>query len=747
MERGFFGSVVIALALAGCSAAAPEVNVSDESPGANCAHGGQRVQVGEAAPFYVCNGAPGAAGAVGDQGPAGDAGDPGPQGDQGERGAQGDEGPTGPPPTVVVTPEPAGENCPNGGHEIDIQDAAPFFVCNGEDGLDGDVAAAPATIDLTTIDPTDPDQTCGTLGGIRVAAVQAGTELSVAYVCNGADGDAPTVGTTILNVGSEDCPTGGRLITISGADPFPICNGETGTGPAVVVEGAEGCPNGGSRITIGDASPVELCNGADGTAPSLTVTTPIPDDCPNGGFEVRVDGEVEAQFCYPGPPMIDGAEGCDYGGVRVTFDGAAPFEVCDGAPGQNGSTPEIDIVSILPGETLCAGAGGVEITVGADGGEGGSAFVVCNGADGAEGPVGPAGPVSRITVEEIDPVGTGCPAAAVEVTFESFDVDGDPTSESVVVCVDGDPPDVLNVLSCTLAGTVDPLVSAVAGIGGIDAEATVNFFSADPLNTPDDSTWFRFGLADVPTLTTGDDARPDPDDPASWVWSAPVAASGAVDDGGNLWTVSGTGVQDDMDLYGGFLGRVQVSVDDGDTWLDCARAPGGSGADARVVFYSRPPAVASASTLVDFEDSGVGSDFDDYAFTVDGAFDVTSTQIRDEDIYPIDGAGIVLRRASDASITFQTNATGPTNLAIQVRKAFTGASSRILNFNHAGSCIQTEVLTSGSGVDDTVFTWTLFGLDMSLDSSFTLRPGACGSSATTSVHVTIDNVFWAPAID
>lgn len=114
---------------------APQIQVVVEPPGANCPAGGikvtvtqnnmkhdedddHKVMINNPTPqvFFICNGV---------QGPVGPAGPAGPQGPPGPA------GPAGINPLVSV--EPAGANCANGGVKF-VSPQGTFFACNGRDG-------------------------------------------------------------------------------------------------------------------------------------------------------------------------------------------------------------------------------------------------------------------------------------------------------------------------------------------------------------------------------------------------------------------------------------------------------------------------------------------------------------------------------------------------------------------------------------------------------------------------------------
>lgn len=119
------------------------VTVTPEPAGAACAYGGQKLQVGSGTATYVCDGAPGATGAPGE--------------------------------SVAMTPEPAGANCTYGGQKLQVGGGAPAYVCDGAPGAPGSDGLS------VTMTPEPPGANC-LFGGV---ALQVGTG-PVSYVCSGA---------------------------------------------------------------------------------------------------------------------------------------------------------------------------------------------------------------------------------------------------------------------------------------------------------------------------------------------------------------------------------------------------------------------------------------------------------------------------------------------------------------------------------------------------------------------------------
>jgi len=180
------------LAAAGCTGIKGDSAViTQEPPGANCATGGAKVQVGGEAPVYVCNGAQGASG----------------------------EQP-------VATPEEPGSNCPAGGVRIQVGGGTATYVCNGVAGADGTNGLDGQSASVT-VEPAGANCPAGGL------AVQVG-EGPVSYACNGADGQSATVTPEALGA---NCSAGGVRIQVgSGAASF-VCNGAAATSPCMGVPG------------------------------------------------------------------------------------------------------------------------------------------------------------------------------------------------------------------------------------------------------------------------------------------------------------------------------------------------------------------------------------------------------------------------------------------------------------------------------------------------------------------------------
>lgn len=166
--------------------------MTPEAPGANCALGGVKVQVGSGAPTYVCDGAVGATGADGQ--------------------------------SATVATEPPGDSCADGGVKVAVGGGVPTYVCNGAVGAVG-AAGASATVVAEA-----PGANCA-VGGVKVQ-VGAG---AATYLCNGATGATGAAGAagasvvTTAEPPGANCANGGTKFQVSGNAPAYVCNGSAGT--------------------------------------------------------------------------------------------------------------------------------------------------------------------------------------------------------------------------------------------------------------------------------------------------------------------------------------------------------------------------------------------------------------------------------------------------------------------------------------------------------------------------------------
>ena len=327
---------------------------------------------------------------------------------------------------VTVTAEPAGDNCAAGGTRIETDDGA-FYVCNGQAGS-GSV----------TVTPELAGDNCQA-GGFRLDSV-SGTS----YVCHGVAGangaagaDGQSVSVALEGPGTN-CPNGGfRLQSASGTSY--VCHGAAGSNGAAGADGQSvsvtaespgaNCPNGGFRLQSASgtsyvchgapgASGANGANGADGQSVSVTAEAPGA-NCPNGGFRLQ-SASGTSYVCHgaPGTNGTNGANGadgqsvavtpespgtnCPNGGFRLQSASGTSY-VCHGAPGARGADGQsVSVTPVAPGSD-CPNGGFQLVSVN------GTSYV-CHGAAGADGQsvsVTPEGP------------GLNCPAGGYRLDSAS----------------------------------------------------------------------------------------------------------------------------------------------------------------------------------------------------------------------------------------------------------------------------------------------------------------------------------------
>jgi hypothetical protein len=106
--------------------------------------------------------------------------------------------------------------------------------------------------------------------------------------------------------------------------------------------------------------------------------------------------------------------------------------------------------------------------------------------------------------------------------------------------------------------------------------------------------------------------------------------------------------------------------------------------------------------------------------------------------FPIDGQGILLRRASDSYLETTVPA-GVGTFSFEYRKAYTGGNARQLELLVNGTSVAiTPEFGAGSGENTTVYT---FSYDLNTTAPTLVKIKLSGS-ADTNRHVTVDNISW-----
>jgi hypothetical protein len=324
------------------------VATTAELPGANCALGGVKLEVGldadrngmldpaeavVALTRYVCNGQQGVRGDTGATGSQGSQGVPGPQGQQG---TQGPQGPDGQATLVKTSTEAAGANCATGGVKFEagsdanrngmleageVNASLTRYVCNGAQGPQG----------IQGVQGTQ-----GAKGDTGATGTQGIQGIQGAQGNQGLDG-VPTVALTTNEAAGANCATGGVRLQL-GADANR--NGVLDAGEVnasltrYVCNGAQGIQ--GIQGAQGNQGP----QGLDGV-PTVALTTneAAGANCATGGVRLQLGadanrngvldaGEVNASLTRymcngaQGPQGIQGPQGPS-GAVAAYGDGSA----------------------------------------------------------------------------------------------------------------------------------------------------------------------------------------------------------------------------------------------------------------------------------------------------------------------------------------------------------------------------------------------------------------------------------------
>jgi uncharacterized repeat protein (TIGR02543 family) len=162
--------------------------------------------------------------------------------------------------------------------------------------------------------------------------------------------------------------------------------------------------------------------------------------------------------------------------------------------------------------------------------------------------------------------------------------------------------------------------------------------------------------------------------------------------------------------------------------------------DITVKFVDDVPPVGG-SFVETFDASSATRSYADGSFTGVNGVVWTFVHARDEENTPIDGKGIMLRRAAEKSSLSATFTNGIGEFSFEYRKAFTGANPRkyAVDVTHNGTTT-TYVLPefgSGSGAQDDIYEFTQA---LNLTGTVTIKIYATGS--TSNQQATFDNFTW-----
>lgn len=149
------------------------------------------------------------------------------------------------------------------------------------------------------------------------------------------------------------------------------------------------------------------------------------------------------------------------------------------------------------------------------------------------------------------------------------------------------------------------------------------------------------------------------------------------------------------------------------------------------------PLLSFGQGTMDFEGVTLPTTYGDGDFT-DGGIDYHYNHSRDQDNFPINGNGLLLRRASDSYLEW-TVENGVGSLTFDYRKAYTGGSIRQLEVLVNGVQVAlTDEFGEGSGEQDDIYTFTQ---DIDVEGSVTIRIKNEGETSSNRQSV-IDNISW-----
>lgn len=144
--------------------------------------------------------------------------------------------------------------------------------------------------------------------------------------------------------------------------------------------------------------------------------------------------------------------------------------------------------------------------------------------------------------------------------------------------------------------------------------------------------------------------------------------------------------------------------------------------------------------LEDFSKSSLTGTYADGSFV--GNHDVTwqYTHSRDQENFPIDGKGLMLRRGSDGSLTSSTISGGITDFSLDMKKAYTGNATRQLKLLINGNEVAQSQIFGNTTEDTGVHSFVVKNINIEGDVVIEIR---YVETTTTNRQITIDNLRWS----
>lgn len=145
-----------------------------------------------------------------------------------------------------------------------------------------------------------------------------------------------------------------------------------------------------------------------------------------------------------------------------------------------------------------------------------------------------------------------------------------------------------------------------------------------------------------------------------------------------------------------------------------------------------------SETFDNATDLPTGSTYADGLFVGENGVTWNYTHAQSAGDYPIDGEGILLRRANEPSSISATLTGGIANFSVDTRKAFAGNAQRKLELVINGVVIEQFQPTYANGASDTVVPFVVE--DINIEGTFTLELRMFGANGNQ--HIVLDNITW-----
>jgi hypothetical protein len=162
-----------------------------------------------------------------------------------------------------------------------------------------------------------------------------------------------------------------------------------------------------------------------------------------------------------------------------------------------------------------------------------------------------------------------------------------------------------------------------------------------------------------------------------------------------------------------------------------------------VVTFDILVGVSTVTATTETFETNIGTSYANGTFTGVNGVVWTYVHARNEDTFAITGTGIMLRRSDEPSSLQGVFTSGLNAISFEYRKAYTGATARTYSVdvtnNGTTNTHVIEAFGSGSGAQETVYTFSLTGLNLTGET--TVKIYATGP--TGNQQAVFDNFIWS----